>query len=136
MNHWDRHSHESTFIFFGWKKGLTSRANIVKYILNRIFLMMKSDDCYFSIKLINYFFCIQNFHYWSRSMFNWRAIFFCVNIQFYCNFNHINKMITKLASTICQNPIGKTTIRNRGMILRNQFYVHDWSHIYDGIYKF
>ena len=34
----------------------------------------------------------------------------------------------------------KNRCKNNGLlgelIKRNRFYIHDWSHIYDGIYKF
>lgn len=45
-------------------------------------------------------------------------------------------MISKLTSTICQGTISKSIIRSRSLTTQNQSYVHDWSHIYDGIYKF
>lgn len=44
-------------------------------------------------------------------------------------------MISILASVIRQSRAGAHTLGS-SMTLRNHFYVHDWSHIYDGIYKF
>lgn len=58
----------------------------------------------------------------------------CVDIDYHLHFcvDYIELMINKIASTLTNN-----IIKAAPRLIQTQTYsVHDWSHIYDGIYKF